>query len=242
MIEYLNHNSGALTVIFTAVVTISTVVYAVLTATLVSETRKMRQAQTEPKIEITVKSKEEWINLIRLHIKNIGLGPAYDISFSVQPEFEQDGSRAIINDFTKANFFNTGLKYLGPGQEIVGGYTQMVGALFDLKIESILIFNIQYKDATGKLFNEAFRVSFSEFKGRSQLGTPHLYKIAQSLEHIDKNIDHIATGWKKLKMDIYDRTDREKEQKELEDYYKEQTKNANTSENDSEQSHPADPE
>ncbi len=74
MLEFLNKNAGALTVIFTAVVTLSTVVYAILTAALVKETRRMRQAQTEPKIEITLRPSDEWINLIRLHLKNIGLG------------------------------------------------------------------------------------------------------------------------------------------------------------------------
>ena len=71
MLEFLNQNAGALTVMFTAVVTLSTVVYAILTAALVKETGRMRQAQTEPKIEITLRPSDEWINLIRLHLKNI---------------------------------------------------------------------------------------------------------------------------------------------------------------------------
>lgn len=53
LLAFLNANSGALNVIFTGVVTIATAVYAVLTWKLVSETRQMREVQTEPKIEIT---------------------------------------------------------------------------------------------------------------------------------------------------------------------------------------------
>lgn len=56
VLDFLNKNSGALTVLFTAVVTISTVIYSVLTGKLVSETKRMRRVQTEPKIEVTIKS------------------------------------------------------------------------------------------------------------------------------------------------------------------------------------------
>lgn len=79
--DFLNGNSGALTVIFTAVVTISTVVYACLTYVLVKETRLMRQVQTEPKIEITARSMEFAIHILRLHVRNIGLGPALNVKF-----------------------------------------------------------------------------------------------------------------------------------------------------------------
>ena len=82
LIIFLNQNSGALTVVFTAVVTISTVVYAALTAVLVSETKKMRQVQTEPKIEITLRPFEFAIHIVKLHIKNIGLGPAENLKFN----------------------------------------------------------------------------------------------------------------------------------------------------------------
>lgn len=49
VLEFLNENRGAFAVAFSAVVAITTVVYAILTWRLVSETRKMRVAQTEPR-------------------------------------------------------------------------------------------------------------------------------------------------------------------------------------------------
>jgi len=57
------------------------VVYAILTWRLVSETRKMRETQTEPKIFITIQPREEWFNFIDVIIQNIGLSPAYGIQF-----------------------------------------------------------------------------------------------------------------------------------------------------------------
>ena len=54
MLEFLSQNSGVITRIFTGVVTLFTVLYATPTAVLVAETRRMRQAQTEPKIEVVI--------------------------------------------------------------------------------------------------------------------------------------------------------------------------------------------
>jgi hypothetical protein len=215
MIEYLNQNSGALTVIFTGVVTISTVVYAVLTAQLVRETRSMRQAQTEPRLEVTLKSTEHWISLLRLHIKNIGLGPAYDIAFKVYSETDNDGARAIIKEVTKANLFNSGLKYVGPGHEIITGYTQMT-KMYEQKIESVICFDITYKDCTQKEFHEKYRIDLSEFKGLSQIGTPPLYAMVESIKKLEKSIDNIATGWRKVQVDVFSQEDRDSERREWE--------------------------
>ncbi len=217
MFEFLSQNSGTLTVIFTTVVTIATVVYAVLTAILVAETRRMRQAQTEPKVEVVIKPREEWISLIHVYVRNIGLGPAYDISFTITAEKGGEGAQALIADFTKANFLRTGLTYLGPGQELISGFSQMTEK-FDQKIESVLIFEVRYRSATGKAYQENFRIDFSEFKGRTQIGKPHLYAIAQHLEKIQKDFHHLATGFKRLKADVYNNDDRERERKEWEEH------------------------
>jgi flagellar basal body-associated protein FliL len=66
-LAFLHKNSGALIVIFTAVVTLSTVVYAILTAMLAVETKKMRQVQTEPKIEVVLRPREEIINIVNIY-------------------------------------------------------------------------------------------------------------------------------------------------------------------------------
>lgn len=69
LLKFLNDNSGALSVIFTGVVTLATAVYAALTWQLVSETRRMRKVQTEPKLEITLRSIDEATHIQRLHLR-----------------------------------------------------------------------------------------------------------------------------------------------------------------------------
>ena len=70
-------------IIFSGVVAIATVVYAILTWKLVSETRKMRLSQFTPHISIIFEPREEWINFIDLKIKNNGLGSAHNIKFKL---------------------------------------------------------------------------------------------------------------------------------------------------------------
>lgn len=120
-LEFLNQNSGAFAVIFSAIVAFSTVIYAILTWKLVSETRKMRKVQTEPKVSVIIQPREEWINFIDMIIQNIGLGPAYNIKFEVNPDFEYAKGKFL----SELGFMKNGLKYLAPNQKLQFFLTSM---------------------------------------------------------------------------------------------------------------------
>jgi hypothetical protein len=213
VIDFLNKNSGALSVVFTAVVTLATAIYAALTWMLVRETSLMRQVQTEPKLEIIVRSLEIAIHIVRLHIKNIGLGPALNVRFKPTIVSGGDAAARLLTEFTAPNFFSTGVAYLGPGQERLSAYTQMTQD-HDGKIAAVLAFNVEYQSATGKQYREVISIDMSEFKGSYQLGKPHLYAIAQSLERIEKDIGHLTSGFRRLRTDVYTAADRQAEQQE----------------------------
>lgn len=217
VLDFLNKNSGALTVLFTAVVTISTVVYSILTGKLVSETTKMRQVQTEPKIEVTIKPFDFAINIVRLHVRNIGLGPAINVSFNLKIISGGQIAQTLIDEFAKANFLKIGLKYFGPGQERYSHYTQLTQQ-YNEKIESILVIETSYQSTTGIKYIEQSVIDMSELKGEYQLGTPNLYAIAKSLEKIQKDISHIVSGHKKISAQIYTAKDRQKEKEDLMEY------------------------
>ena len=223
MIEFLNNNSGVLMLIFTAMVAISTVVYAFLTWRLVSETRKLREVQTEPKIHITLESLDFAINIIRLNIKNIGLGPASDLQFDPTVISGGESAEKLLQEFTRPNFFKTGLRHFGPGQNIHSRDTQVTDD-FEGKSASTLSFKLRYKSATGKRYNDEIIIDMSEIKGTSQLGKPNLYSIANSLEDIQKDVGHIVSGFKRVKADIYSKEDRELESDVLQKQREEQKK------------------
>ena len=211
ILAFLSTNSGAINVIFSGVVTVATTVYAVLTWKLVSETRHMRKVQTEPKIEITLRAVDEAIHIQRLHVKNIGLGPALQLTFKPKVLAGEEGAQSLINELTQTHFFKSGISYLGPGEQRYSHYTQMTEN-FEAKISSVIAFDLEYKSATGLDYKDTLIIDMSEYKGSYQLGKPHLYSIALSLEKIQKDIDHLVSGFKKIRTDVYTNEDRESEQ------------------------------
>ncbi len=219
-LAFLDAHSGALSALFSAIVMVATVVYAVLTAALVHETRRMREVQTEPRIEVVAEPKEEYVNIITLLVRNIGAGPAYDVRFSFRGESSSEGEAALIDDFARSRFLVTGLKYLGPGQHMRSSYTQM-NKDHDKKISARLLVTVEYNSALGRSYRDVLPIDFGEFKGYGHLGKPHLYAIAQSLEKIDRHVGWLVTGFKKLGVNVYSAKDREQERKEMEEFTEE---------------------
>lgn len=58
----------------------------------------MRNAQTEPCVDITYNPRNEWLKLIDIAIKNIGLGPAHDIKFNNIPLTKDEVTIELINE------------------------------------------------------------------------------------------------------------------------------------------------
>lgn len=231
LLEFLNKNSGALSVLFTAIVTVATAVYAALTWILVKETRMMRKVQTEPKLQISVASLDYAIQIVRLHISNIGLGPALDVKFEPKVIAGGEPAEKLLAEFTDVNFFKIGLKYFGPNQERVSAYTQITEDN-DGKMGSVLSLDVTYRSTTGKIYQESLIVDMSELKGNYQLGKPHAYAIAQSLDGIQKDIHHLTTGFHRIETNIYTNKDRANENMQLlakrEQWQKEINKNRPT--------------
>jgi hypothetical protein len=215
MLDYLNANSSLVSLIFSGVVALSTVVYAILTALLVLETRRMRRYQNEPRIEVAVRPREEWINLVNLYVRNIGLGAAYDLSFEISSS-ATEGVKLLVASFTESAFLTTGMKYLGPGQEVATGFSSMTDH-FDEKIQAVIEVRVRYAAMDGHRYYGAFRIDMSEFKGRSMSGKPHLYSIAQSLDKMEKELGRLSSGFNRMKVDVFDRDDRAEGRKELEE-------------------------
>lgn len=209
-LNFLNSNTGSFNVLFTFFVAMATIVYAVLTWRLVSETEKLRIAQTEPDVSVIIQPHENWINFIDMIIKNIGSGPAYGINFKVNPDFEFSKS----NYLSKLNFIRDGIRYLAPQQKFQFFLTSMVED-FDKKIKTPFDIEITYKNKFGKQYKNTFRIDFSELSGLNQLGEPPLYKISKNIENIQKDIHHLSTGFHKLKTIVYTKKDIEQENKRL---------------------------
>ncbi len=208
-LEFLNRNSGAFSVIFAAVVAISTVVYAILTRKLVYETREMREAQTEPNISVVVRPREEMINFMDMIIQNVGYGPAHNIKFDISPDFECRKGEYL----SQVGVMKSGLKYLAPNQRMQFFLTSMLED-FEEKARKSFGIRVEYQNRVGKTYEERFMIDFSEYVGLLQLGEPPTYKIAKNIEKMQKDIHNLSTGFSRIKAIVYTKNDVEEERRE----------------------------
>jgi len=219
-LTFLNHNSGAIQVLFSGLVTFATVVYAILTWSLVRETTRMRKAQSDAKVMVSISSRKETISFLDFYIVNEGMGPAYDIKFKVTHLNVGEGDVSIVAKINELGFIQKGIDYLSAKQEIRTFLTSMIDN-FELKVRTILRVEVSYRTGAGDIVKDAYTIDFSIFSGMQQLGEPDLYRIAKSIEKIEKNIDHLSTGWSKLQIITQSKSDYiEERQKSMEDAQK----------------------
>ncbi|MBU1340431.1 MAG: hypothetical protein KKE44_04565 [Proteobacteria bacterium] len=224
ILKFLNENSGAVNVIFSGLVTVATLVYAVLTWKLVTETRRMRKAQTDAKVTVRVEPREETLHLLKFIIANEGIGPAYDIKFEIVPIYLKKIDASIREKIQSFGFFNSGIEYLSPSQRIETFLTSVLED-FDSKIDTSFNIKISYKNSSKEYTEDLYLIDFSIFKGLTQVGKSNLYTIAQEIEKIQKDFHNIATGFKELKVITQSKADHRQEEKEMfEEFKKNQSK------------------
>ncbi|MDE2179943.1 MAG: hypothetical protein KGJ40_03730 [candidate division NC10 bacterium] len=212
-LDFLNRNSGAFNVIFAMVVAVATVFYAVLTRRLVSETQRMRLAQTEPLVSVRIESSEAWINLIILVVENVGPGPAYDVRLFVTPDFEMRHGQHLSD----LGLFRHGLRHLAPHQRISLFLTSVSGQIDEIqKADSRYRFEVRatYRSILGTVHEDLYPIDFLHFVGLITVGTPPLQKMSRDIEKIRESIGRFESGWRKLAVDIFTASDRERERRD----------------------------
>ena len=172
----------------TVVLAGATVVLAYFTYMLYQETKKMRLAQIQPEIALYISPQKQWINLVDLIIKNIGPGTAYNIRFSVSPEFLV-GHRDSKSRLADLPIIRNGIGYMGPSQE----YAFFLFFILDYKgqPQPILDVSVFYESVFGTEYKKDFHFDFSFLIG---LGTENDYthEISESLKEIERNIANIS--------------------------------------------------
>jgi hypothetical protein len=227
VIDWLNENAGVANLLFSAVVAVATVFYALLTKALVNETRRMREAQTEPQITVRVESSETYINIVLIFIENIGNGPAYDLKLTSDPDFTGYNARPL----SEFGPFKHGVKFMAPRQTIVTLLANLVGRGSELEDpNSAFNFTVraQYRGALGQQYSHAFPIDFRHLIGSRTLGKPPMHSIAGSLEEIQKELARVGSRWKRLEVVAYSPEDIEREAREEEAELRARTSSSET--------------
>lgn len=173
--------------IFAGVVAISTVFYVRLTGQLAKETQALRKVQTEPNLYAILEISEAMFGLIHIKIENIGLGLAKNLQFDLKIETSTPEAPEILDEFTTPGFFETGLKYFGPGQTITSGYTNLLEKNHESALNAKFILLIDYENNTGEKYKDEFMLDMAELRGAYRLDSP-THKLTKEVNAIGKNL------------------------------------------------------
>jgi len=216
MIEFINENTGLISLLFSATVAISTVVYAFLTWKLVSETRKVRKVQTEPELSVYIMPNEESIQFVDIFFENIGMAPAYNAKFKVISGDDVFNKPKL----SEVGLFIKGLRYFAPKQKIklfLGSFPQYLQNNNKVPIEVLAT----YENVAGEIRYSHFFLDLEEYLNITRLGEPSLKTIANSIKKLQEDFHWILTGSRKLKVDTFDKEDREEAERIIEERYNE---------------------
>ena len=190
--------------VFSGVVAASTVAYAILTWKLFSETRKMREAQTEPRVSMRLEMDHTGLHGYELVIRNEGEGVARNVRF----EFEGDSSyfresfiRGVLPTVDQLPIITDGLPYLEPGQTFRFSLGTVSEKEFNRAAGDPWIFRVQYENLFGEQRKDTYPLDFSQFRGMF-FAPNRLVEISQHLDSIRKDLNRVSEGYAKIQVVI----------------------------------------
>ena len=188
MIDWLNYNSGAVTVILTALVVLVTGVYVYLTYRLLLESKVTREMAMRPVVIVTAEIHEMYMNIIHLRVRNIGGGAARRICLRTNRKF-MIGKDQSLDDL---GLFKRAIPLLGPGQKIETFLKDMADQ--EVGKEEPLEVTAKYEAAVGGETEETFVIDLAALENLRQVGETPLTAIAKSIKKIQENIQKSIPG------------------------------------------------
>jgi hypothetical protein len=164
-----------ITLIFSGVVAISTIVYVVYTIKLTKETRLSREFFLDSHIITYLTIQETNDHFVDLKIKTIGKGVARNVKLTLLNKFDADFPNS--EGFLNKGLFSSGLTYFPPDYEI----TYLI-ALKRSNEHRTLEIKIEYSDALSKNKIEYTTLKFAELEGIGKMNPPRTFEATISYE------------------------------------------------------------
>ena len=185
IIEWLDTYNGV-------IIGIATVVLVGITGIYVYLTWRLLKANNTPEIAISLRPHEAHINIVMLCVENVGTGTAHNLRFKTVPA-------SIPNldiPLKKIGFLKSGIAYFEPGRKIEQFLVSVTGKFDELK-QTPLEMTVTFKDSVDKQHERTFNLDFAENQGLATIDRPPLFEIAKATKEIQKDLNHISTGFRK---------------------------------------------
>jgi len=183
----------------------ATLVLAILTFVYVILTRKILSSQSDPCVVLSVIHNEDRSTILQLIAKNVGTGLAHDVRFEFSHPIPARAWGLSLDKAKKAEEMTdgpliNGIPALGPGESRKidwGQYGGLKASIGDSKI----IATCRFKKNGKEMPPVICPLDVESFAGTVAAESP-LSKTAKELEKISKTIQHLKSGFPKLKVEI----------------------------------------
>lgn len=181
------------------ILALATAALVYVTWILAKEAKLTRKEQQRPNIIISLEPHKDHINFAELIIENIGYGPAYDLKVSFSCKVRSDN--VIFNEMKLLN--QNVLKPKSIIKTFAGRWDEIAPKQFET--------TLNYKNISQEYITEKFLIDTEQFNGLSTIGNNPLLEISKNTKKIADSISHVSSGFKKIKVETYNKIDREEE-------------------------------
>jgi hypothetical protein len=192
MIAWIEQNTSFITLIFSGLVMLSTVVYAILTAKLVKETITLRRIQTDPKITMVIVHDVYHPFIVSIILENVGNGTALNIKFNILSEPKLN----IRRNISSYGFIQNGIKSLSGHTKFKTLFMSTIEEGHQIAREPILL-EITYEDLCKRKYYEKLMLDISYLHDIKITQTEPIYEIKKSVNEISKTMKEISMRIKK---------------------------------------------
>lgn len=202
------------------VTSLSTVVLAVLTFFLAKATANMARASSSPQVVASIEVNQWSVIHFDLVVENTGNATAFDIKvdFANLPKLAK--SKGDVP------FPFSSVSLLRPGQNV----TSYLADFRNLKDETYVV-NVSWRAQPHAITRDklSYEIDMNSVDGVSFLGKPSaLIQVAEELKKIRDDWKPVASGNRRLDLDIYSQEDRDKRRAELDAWRDEMKKKRET--------------
>lgn len=198
--------AGGIEAVGVCVTAVATIVLAYVTYVLAQETKRLAALGQQPEVLVTIEPSPRSVTMFMMHVENTGTASAFDIHLKFEPEIE------YWHDFKPF----VSLPVLKPRQRVstlLCRYPQIKGKKFLVTADWTRRPENLDRESLSYMFDADF------LSGIATLGDIPEIETAKSLKKIADEFGRISNATNKIGVNIYSRTDREREEREFDQAY-----------------------
>lgn len=193
----------------TLALAILTFAYVLFTRSMVKELRETRLAQDRP--YVIVDADYEELPIINVVVRNVGKGPAKDVTFDFSADLEASRGRNL----SELAYFTEGIEFLAPGNEIKAFWDMghsLIPFLEQKGIDKGIRVTAHYKAYTGESYDTNWVINPLILKGLPSIRRYSTSDMAKALKQLS---DDFHRALRRGELRVITKTERQQEDAEF---------------------------